>query len=325
VFGRVYFYYWDGLAYILTACNYSYIQLIDFNARFYSPRLGRFIQPDSIIPDLTNPQSLNLFSYVLNSPLLFIDPSGHMYIEESCGRLECIGNEREQLEVAIMTEEYSGSDGLLSEWDSNFGIEFDGSWSNENKNSIREAVLKTGEKIGEGLRASDAFKSVYGDNFTFSICGQGVGPGCNNNYRMKTIDSNHITYNPSVGFYPSWMGDYSRRNVRLVIHEFGHAFNKAVCDIVAVDATICSGSIDPPGSPYYDLGNSGLVGGGYGDVGTSFNGFAGGVDEWQFRYSEEKGEYFADMFLGWVNGNLGPQRADHMNSYMPGYLSILSP
>ncbi|MEJ2513588.1 MAG: RHS repeat-associated core domain-containing protein [Anaerolineales bacterium] len=29
--------------------GHSYIQLIDFNAQFYSPSLGRFIQPDSII------------------------------------------------------------------------------------------------------------------------------------------------------------------------------------------------------------------------------------------------------------------------------------
>ena len=61
--------------YHLTAYNYSYIQLIDFNARFCGPTLGRFIQPDSVIPDLANPQSLNRFSYVLNSPLVLVDPS----------------------------------------------------------------------------------------------------------------------------------------------------------------------------------------------------------------------------------------------------------
>jgi RHS repeat-associated protein len=62
--------------------DYSYIQLIDFNARFYSPRLGRFIQPDTIIPNLTNPQSLNRFSYTLNNPVKYTDPSGNMYITE---------------------------------------------------------------------------------------------------------------------------------------------------------------------------------------------------------------------------------------------------
>jgi RHS repeat-associated protein len=64
--------------YTLTACNYSYIQLIDFNARFYSPALGRFIQPDTVIPNPANPQSLNHFSYAYNNPLNYIDPSGHI-------------------------------------------------------------------------------------------------------------------------------------------------------------------------------------------------------------------------------------------------------
>lgn len=39
------------------------------------------MQPDSIIPDQTNPQSWNRMSYVRNNPILFNDPTGHM---ESC-------------------------------------------------------------------------------------------------------------------------------------------------------------------------------------------------------------------------------------------------
>ena len=51
--------------------------LMDFNARFYDPYLYRRTQPDTIIPDLTNPQSLNRYSYTLNSPILYVDPSGY--------------------------------------------------------------------------------------------------------------------------------------------------------------------------------------------------------------------------------------------------------
>jgi RHS repeat-associated protein len=50
---------------------------MDYKARFYSPTLGRFIQPDSIIPGIANPQSWNRYSYVQNNPILNIDPSGH--------------------------------------------------------------------------------------------------------------------------------------------------------------------------------------------------------------------------------------------------------
>jgi hypothetical protein len=53
------------------------VGLYDYGARFYDPALGRFLQPDSIVPSPTDPQSLNRYSYVRNNPLNLIDPSGH--------------------------------------------------------------------------------------------------------------------------------------------------------------------------------------------------------------------------------------------------------
>jgi RHS repeat-associated protein len=51
--------------------------LYDFNARFYSPYLNRWLSPDTIVPDPSNPQSLNRYSYVRNNPLRYTDPTGH--------------------------------------------------------------------------------------------------------------------------------------------------------------------------------------------------------------------------------------------------------
>ena len=39
--------------------------------------LGRFVQADTIVPHPGNPQSFNRYSYVLNNPLRYVDPSGH--------------------------------------------------------------------------------------------------------------------------------------------------------------------------------------------------------------------------------------------------------
>jgi hypothetical protein len=52
---------------------------MDYKARFYSPYLNRFIQPDSLIPDAQNPQAWNRYSYVKNNPVNFNDPTGHKW------------------------------------------------------------------------------------------------------------------------------------------------------------------------------------------------------------------------------------------------------
>jgi RHS repeat-associated protein len=58
--------------------------LMDYKARMYDSAIGRFIQPDSIIPNPADPQSWNRFSYVRNSPIMLVDPTGH-WQDEGCG------------------------------------------------------------------------------------------------------------------------------------------------------------------------------------------------------------------------------------------------
>ena len=53
--------------------------LMDYKFRMYSPVLGRFISPDTLIPDATNPQAWNRFSYVVNRPINLNDPTGHEF------------------------------------------------------------------------------------------------------------------------------------------------------------------------------------------------------------------------------------------------------
>ncbi|OQA22086.1 MAG: Peptidase family M23 [Chloroflexi bacterium ADurb.Bin360] len=51
--------------------------------------LGRFLQADTVIPDPANPQSFNRYSYVLNSPLKYTDPSGHKAcLDTDCTQFE---------------------------------------------------------------------------------------------------------------------------------------------------------------------------------------------------------------------------------------------
>jgi RHS repeat-associated protein len=51
--------------------------LMDYKARMYDSTIGRFIQPDSIVPQPEQPQDLNRYAYVVNRPIVLNDPTGH--------------------------------------------------------------------------------------------------------------------------------------------------------------------------------------------------------------------------------------------------------
>jgi len=51
--------------------------LMYYGARYYDPQMGKFTQPDTVIKEIYNPQNLNRYSYVLNNPYKYTDPSGH--------------------------------------------------------------------------------------------------------------------------------------------------------------------------------------------------------------------------------------------------------
>jgi len=55
-----------------------------YNARYYDPALGRFTQPDTIVPNASNGQDFNRYSYVLNNPVNFVDPSGRCVLGLPC-------------------------------------------------------------------------------------------------------------------------------------------------------------------------------------------------------------------------------------------------
>ena len=47
------------------------------NGRMYDPKLGRFLSPDILVQDAGNTQNYNRYSYCVNNPLAYTDPSGY--------------------------------------------------------------------------------------------------------------------------------------------------------------------------------------------------------------------------------------------------------
>ena len=67
-----------------------------FGYRAYDPWVGRFLARDPLIADASNPQTLNRYSYVFNSPTNGIDPTGLMP-EQSCSPNETCGPTQQEL------------------------------------------------------------------------------------------------------------------------------------------------------------------------------------------------------------------------------------
>jgi len=56
-----------------------------YGGRYYDPEISRFISADPFVPKPGNPQALNRYSYTLNNPVRYIDPSGYFYISKNSG------------------------------------------------------------------------------------------------------------------------------------------------------------------------------------------------------------------------------------------------
>jgi len=184
-----------------------------------------------------------------------------------------------------------------------------GTWPDAYKAYILAAVKKVNEKL--------PFASVFG-GFKFVW-------GCSNCLGFAITSSDKIEFRDFFSV--------PETNPKFIIHELGHAFDQKVCAIW--NGRLCGDKIntlspirnrlkaDVATMPFlnrFDYGSAEGV--------PPFSGFAGGENNWQFtlssqtKFSDYPGEVWADMFLGWVYGNLATDRMNYMNSVMPEYLSL---
>ena len=64
-----------------------------FGARYFSSAQARFTSPDPVVitPErFFDPQQLNLYAYVRNNPLRFIDPTGKVLVCTGSDQEECV-------------------------------------------------------------------------------------------------------------------------------------------------------------------------------------------------------------------------------------------
>lgn len=56
--------------------------LLYYGARYYDPTIGRFLTADPLIPEETNLQSFNRYTYTYNNPVVYTDPTGHRSLKK---------------------------------------------------------------------------------------------------------------------------------------------------------------------------------------------------------------------------------------------------
>jgi RHS repeat-associated protein len=161
--------------------------LYDFGARFYSPSLNRWLQPDPTVPRPADPQSLNRYSYAANNPLRFVDPSG--LAECAAGDQQCWISEwhwknnwysaRGYFWGGSHWDDTSQAPSFANEQVTNEVIEdagiklAGGGWGWANKQKVAYGVALFGRKLVGGLKDPGGLRELLGGGATID-----TGKGC---------------------------------------------------------------------------------------------------------------------------------------------------
>ncbi len=244
-----------------------------FGARFYSPKLGRFLSADTIVPGYANPQGLNRYSYVSNNPIRYRDPSGHKPCDAD-GTGNCI----------VPSDPFTK--GQVVSRLRHYHVRMSGNWTFDKAFAVFAAVDLVGTKFaserGLGESASEAFGAVY-DHVNIGWGGTGAQGGCASVTSGGCTSSSH-----QINFWSMSGGMYNDtpRMIKNVVHELGHVFDNSL--------TYPDPNTGRARRPDQDM-PSGLTR----ETILRPNVPTGRLD-WQQHPGADGGEFFADMFIAWT-------------------------
>lgn len=175
------------------------------NGRLYDPMLGRFFSPDNYVqmPDFS--QSFNRYSYCLNNPLKYTDPSGELFgIDDAVFAFAVFGMANSMMQAAYNGGNIwkAGAISLLSSAAS-FGI----GQAFGNVGGFGKELLRAG---AHGL-ASGVFNALdggsFGSGFISGAAASGIGSfaqGANMNSGLMVLSTS------SMGGFAAWVtgGDF---------------------------------------------------------------------------------------------------------------------
>jgi RHS repeat-associated protein len=86
--------------------------IVHMKGRIYDPTLGRFLQADPFVQAPKNSQNYNRYSYVLNNPMSYTDPSGYFF--KALGKF--VKKYWKTIAAIVVSVYLPGAGGLLQGW-----------------------------------------------------------------------------------------------------------------------------------------------------------------------------------------------------------------
>jgi hypothetical protein len=168
------------------------------NARYYVGSIGRFASADTLVPDPSNPQQYNRYTYVLNNPLRYSDPTGHCGADVTADGLSNVDALHECLGLR---------DFILNR----YGVFAGGAWKLEELSAFAHGLFD----MAEGMGGLNYFRAAFSN--VSVIRERGKWADGDGNVAKAESGAPIVFYD---GAFQSF--DIGRWTT---IHEFGHVFD----------------------------------------------------------------------------------------------------
>ena len=211
--------------------------LINMNGRVYDPVLGRFLSPDKYVQEGDNSQNYNSYSYCLNNPLKYADPSGDVFVLDDFIAITAMGAMMGAMNAAISDKPiWRGAllGGLSAAATYGIGSIFNG------VRTFGHELLRAG---AHGL-SSGVFNALNGDNFWNRLISGAVSSGIGSYAQSINLNSGlMVASTTAMGGIVAWAtgGDFLQGAMQgMMIGVFNHAMHdddnimggKAECEVL---------------------------------------------------------------------------------------------
>jgi RHS repeat-associated protein len=204
-----------------------------FGARYYASSMGRFLSPDwsaKVAPvpyaKLDDPQSLNLYAYVRNNPLVRIDPDGHVTCAGSKDYCAQIKTGLDLGKAAVKSLGANSKEGKAIQK----VLDFYGEWGKDNGVHVSFETMKPGQ-TGSAVMDKDGSINIKFDMKQINASGDHspVGGASRFGERVATVihegthgeDERRWGHNPQSDKQEDWTEHNAYRNESYAVTGLG--------------------------------------------------------------------------------------------------------